>query len=467
MNILSVLRRSGPLQAGDLATSLQVSRATLNRQVKEAGGDLVSLGQARRTAYAARRPVRGSAMPLSLFRVDTQGQLAEIGQLSPVYPDGTALALSGPFEWPLDGAMADGWFEGLPYFMQDLRPQGFLGRHFARRYAAVLQVSEDPSTWSDDDALHVMAVLGDDLPGNLLLGEASCRRWLDHVQQVTSGLAEAGIDDDRVQEVYPALAAEALSTGIVGSSAGGEFPKFTALRQSPDGRMQHVLVKFSGADDSPGTLRWSDLLICEHLAAQVVAEQLGLPAAQSRILQAGGRTFLEVDRFDRHGRLGRSPVVSWFALNAAVLGQLGKPWPDALTALLPMKWFTADTVAQVRRLWWFGQLIGNTDMHDGNLSFVPGAATQPKGPPAPLALAPVYDMLPMAYAPVRGVELPPWTYQPRLPLPADAPAWSDAAQAAGVFWELAAQDRRISADFRRLCARNLERLRALQSSVRP
>lgn len=55
----------------------------------------------------------------------------------------------------------------------------------------------------------------------------------------------------------------------------------------------------------------------------------------------------------------------------------------------------ADTHAQVSRLWWFGRLIANTDMHDGNLAFKPG-----------LKLAPVYDMLPMGYAPVRGMELP-------------------------------------------------------------
>lgn len=163
--------------------------------------------------------------------------------------------------------------------------------------------------------------------------------------------------------------------------------------------------------------------------------------------------------------LGRSPVVSWFAINAAVLGQLGKPWPEALTALLPTNWFKAETVAQVRRLWWFGRLIGNTDMHDGNLSFVPGT-TLPGRPTAPLALAPVYDMLPMAYAPVRGVELPPGTFQLQLPLPADGPAWIDAAEAGCAFWDLAAQDPRISPDFRRLCGQNLEQLRTLQSSMR-
>ncbi len=46
----------------------------------------------------------------------------------------------------------------------------------------------------------------------------------------------------------------------------------------------------------------------------------------------------------------------------------------------------------------FGRLIGNTDMHYGNLSFFR------QDPPAKafFRLAPVYDQLPMLYAPVAG-----------------------------------------------------------------
>ncbi len=461
MDIVTTLRRAGPLKAGELALSLGVSRATLSREVKRAGRAVITLGQARRTTYAARRSLRGLNADLPLFRIDSEGLPEEVAQLSLIHPDGTAAQFLQPLHWPLDDAMSDGWFEGLPYFLQDMRPQGFLGRHFARRYAAILQVTEDPGLWSDDDALHAMSVLGDDLPGNLLLGEASCRLWLDRVQATKAHPGSLGIPEDRVLDDYAQLATDALSSGVVGSSAGGEFPKFTALRQRPDGTEQHVLVKFSGADASPGAQRWADLLICEHLAAEVAGDTLGLVASRSRILQGGGRTFLEVDRFDRQGALGRSPVVSWFAINAAVVGQLGKPWPDALAALLPMKWLTRDTVEQVRRLWWFGQLIGNTDMHDGNLSFIP----EQNASSAQFQLAPVYDMLPMAYAPVRGVELPPSQYQPRLPLPAEATAWTVAARSAQTFWERAASDSRISADFRERCAANLKLLRTVASSM--
>lgn len=69
-------------------------------------------------------------------------------------------------------------------------------------------------------------------------------------------------------------------------------------------------------------------------------------------------------------------------------------------------------------------------------------------------VAPIYDMLPMAYAPVRGVELPPRAYVSRLPLPSENAAWQDAASAALAFWSMAASDLRISVAFRRTCADN-------------
>lgn len=90
-------------------------------------------------------------------------------------------------------------------------------------------------------------------------------------------------------------------------------------------------------------------------------------------------------------------------------------------------------------------------MHDGNLSFVPAA-----GQGGTLEVAPVYDMLPMHYAPQRGVELADKDFTPQLPLPSHRQSWSVAAQAAIAFWDAASQDRRISAAFRKICARNAE-----------
>jgi hypothetical protein len=212
----------------------------------------------------------------------------------------------------------------------------------------------------------------------------------------------------------------------------------------------HVLVKFSGNDASPGSQRWADLLVCEHLAHQTIFQALGIAASQSSICRGGGRTFLEVVRFDRHGEYGRSPVCSWLALNAALLGVPDPSWIAGASALLREKLITRETADDIARIWHFGQLIGNTDMHEGNLSFRPG-----------LSLAPVYDMLPMMYAPVRGVELPDRQLSPQLPLPDESALWMQAAHAAIAFWDAAAADRRISPPFRSICKENAKLLRTI------
>lgn len=444
-SLVLTLRKQHRMPAAQLLAELGVSRPTLMRAVRAAGASVLTIGRARRTSYVARRLLRGSEAPLPVFRVDPRGGSEQVGQLHLAHPDGCVLEYSDAFEWPLDTDMRDGWFEGIPYPMQDLRPEGFLGRAFARQNAAVLQVSEDPRSWSDDDVLYALSLLGADLGGNLILGEAAYRLWLDQLQRPLDIVTDA-----QLEQAYPARAQRAMQQGVAGSSAGGEFPKFTAVRQL-DGKPAHVIVKFSGSDESPGTERWSDLLVCEQLAASCIPQLPGLDASSSSIHRAGGRTFLEVVRFDRHGARGRSPLCSWAAVNNDWFGLSGRPWTEGAAQLLQRGLIDTDTRDAVARLWHFGQLIGNTDMHDGNLSFMPGAPG--------LRPAPVYDMLPMLYAPQRGVELPERDFAPRLPLPIEREPWQQAAQAAIDFWSGASGDCRISDGFRRTCARNAKAVR--------
>ena len=447
--LIQLLRMRPHLPAAEVVASLGVSRATLMRAVRAAGPEVLTIGHARRTFYAARRRLRGSADPLPVCQIDERGASEQVGYLNLAYPDGTVFELNSPLNWPLDQSMRDGWCDGLPYFLQDLRPDGFLGRQFARAHAHVLLLGEDPRQWSDDDALYAISLLGADQSGNFIVGDGALRLWLDQIQQPTVCLQEA-----QVPQTYIERAERAMRAGDPGSSAAGEFPKFTALRSS-NGEPTHVLVKFSGSDNSAGTQRWSDLLICEHLAAQTLTTVPGLTAARTSILQAGNRTFLEAVRFDRHGSRGRSALCSWAAFNHSWFGLGGRPWTEGAVKLLDRELIDRDTAQAITRLWHFGQLIGNTDMHDGNLSFRPGAAgTAPR-----LLLAPAYDMLPMLYAPQRGVELPTVSFTPRLPLPAEREAWRDAATAADHFWSQSANDARISAEFRAICAANLAAVR--------
>lgn len=447
-SLLRLLRDRPNIPAGEVRAALGVNRTTLMRMVRAAGPDVLTIGRARRTRYAARRPLPGCEQPLPVFQIDEQGGYDQVAGLTLTYPHGSVLEWWGDCPWPLNEDEQEGWFEGLPYFLQDLRPEGFLGRAFARSYASLLQLPENPREWSEEDALQAITRFGADSVGNLIIGSSALALYLKELQSPPEPAEEAD-----VPRIYAALADEAMSDGIPGSSAAGEFPKFTAARAADDTCVK-VLVKFSGSDNSLSSERWADLLVCEHLAMRILPALTGIRTARTRILQTE-RTFLESERFDRHGLFGRSAVCTWAAINYAWFGLAGRPWPEGAAALQKRELIEPSGLEDIACVWHFGKLIANSDMHDGNLSFRPHRI----GSRAGFGVAPVYDMLPMRYAPLRGVELPPVSFQPPLPLPAERSAWARAARAAVEFWDTAANDLRISEAFRAICAENRNRVR--------
>ncbi|RQP25778.1 type II toxin-antitoxin system HipA family toxin YjjJ [Piscinibacter terrae] len=439
----AVLGRRSVATASELMDALQVSRATLHRLLKEAGGQVVAAGKAQQARYALRRAIRGEAADLPLYEVDAQGRAELIAVVAPVSPQGCHASLVDA-GWPVPDESVTGWWDGLPYPLYDMRPQGYMGRQIARAEHRALGVSENLEDWTDDEVLFVLARVGADVSGSLILGNAAYEGWLARKLSPLPALR------DEPGPAYEALAEQAIAAGVPGSSAAGEFPKFAAMRDLPDARTPHVLVKFSGNDDSPAVRRWADLLVCEHLALQCAAALAGVRSPPSRIVRHGGRTFLEVERFDRHGLHGRSRLASLFTLNAALMGDPSSDWTRLTTRLADRHLLPASDAQAIERLWWFGRLIANSDMHTGNLSFVPQQGR--------LSLAPCYDMLPMAYAPLPGGEVPLREFRPPAPLPTQRGPWTEACDAARRFWSMAGDDDRISLDFRSMCIENAQSL---------
>ncbi|TFZ01623.1 type II toxin-antitoxin system HipA family toxin YjjJ [Ramlibacter rhizophilus] len=447
------LARWVPASAGALAQALQVSVPTVHRMLQALpAGELHTAGKARRTRYGLKRALRGGQGEWPVYAIDAAGQAHEAGRLVLLRPDRSWLDLK-PSGWPVPDEARGGWWPGLPYPVLDMRPQGYMGRLFARAEHEQLGVAPDPRAWTDDDVLHVLLQRGSDASGNLVIGDVAFRAWQRSRRDAAPPL-EAG----QTAQAYARLAEQAVTVGVPGSSAAGEFPKFAARRLAPEGRdsdTPHVLVKFSGADDSPAVRRWSDLLVCEHLALAHMRALPGVLAARSRILAHAGRTFLEVERFDRHGEFGRSPLATLDSLNAALIGMHVSDWSAVARHLAAEHLIAGEDVLRLQRLWWFGRLIANTDMHAGNLSFRPHAGR--------LELAPAYDMLPMLQAPLPGGEAPTREFDPPLPLPGERTAWHEACRVALDFWEAAAQDTRISAPFRTECERAASALRRASS----
>lgn len=448
--LTAVLARRAAVSAQSLADQLGISIPTLHRLLQEFEGRVIATGRARRTRYALRRPLRGDPADLPVYEVDAAGRAERLTHLALVHPRGSCMNL-GDTGWPVPDESRDGWWSGLPYPLYDMRPQGYMGRQFARAEHRHLMVSANPDEWSDEDILHVLSRSGADVSGNLILGNPAYEQWLG-----TKVAPPEPLKARALGRAYAGLAEQAIAAGVAGSSAAGEFPKFSALRELAGSVTPHVLVKFSGADTSPAVRRWADLLVSEHLALESAATLPGIESAASRVVVHGGRTFLEVERFDRHGLFGRSRLSSLTTLDAALVGDASTDWGRLAHRFAATGLLAADDVVRIEHLWWFGRLIANADMHTGNLSFRAHGT---------LVLAPAYDMLPMLYAPLPGGEVPRRSFEPPLPLPPQRGAWGEACKAATLFWTRAARDMRISAGFRAACGANARRLAAVADRV--
>jgi hypothetical protein len=197
--------------------------------------------------------------------------------------------------------------------------------------------------------------------------------------------------------------------------------------------------------------RWGDLLRAEFLAHRVLSEH-GIDACRSELLEYDERVFLQCERFDRVGREGRRSTVSLFALDASRYGQLDS-WTAAADRLANDRLLSASDVDQIRLLDAFGALIANTDRHFGNITLFDDYD-------GPFKLAPVYDMLPMLFAP-QNDQIVPRVFEPPAPRSAWLPVWSRARSLAESYWQRLVDESTLSEEFRELCVRCLESLRAL------
>jgi hypothetical protein len=414
--VLQFLQAAGAATSGELQAALGASQATVSRALAPLmqAGRVLRVGRGRAQAYLMPRAVEGVGSGATL-------PVVKVGEDGVPQPFGTLVPVAGGRFWMDEDGGPKALHGGLPWFLSDMRPQGFLGRTFTHLHAQ-LGLAPNPDHWNDDAVLKALCNAGEDLPGNLVIGEASFERFLQ-------------LRPESAQEAdYPRLADAALQGGAPGSSAGGEQPKFCTVNGG-----RHVIVKFSPAAGGAAGQRWRDLLVCEHLALQVLAAH-GVPAAQSRVLEIAGRVFLEVTRFDRTER-GRVGMVSLMAYDSEYIGKVDN-WANTAERMAARNLLTERDADRLRLLEAFGILIGNTDRHYGNISLLIGADGN-------WALAPAYDMLPMIYAPTAGeiVERPfePATLGP----PVQAlRQWGEARALALRYWQTVAGEARISDEFR-------------------
>lgn len=424
--VVTILRRTmssdGPQSRQKLEQVAGVSQATISRLLRSMS-DVVVLGKNNKAIeYGV---TRANSSPVSIYEVDEDGTVREVAEMT----------ILEPRHYAIDGQVS----EGLPFFLNDLRPSGFLGRLVPRQNAD-LDLPEDIRLWSDEITLRYLASRAYDLVGNLLVSD-----------RIAAAVQHGSFPKPPIIEraEFEKAADNVLAFGVPGSSAAGEHPKF--LMTDPSG--QQKIVKFSPPVSHPVGRRVADVLIAEHLALNTLAEG-GISAAQTTIFTGPRRVFLEIERFDRipHST-GRRGVISLASLSAHHLGDY-RGWVEDAEKLMRHNIITAECLRTIRQLALFGQLIANSDMHEGNLSFFShglGHVT---------TVTPAYDMGPMLYAP-RHLQIVDIPFEPTPRRHRDNDIWPNIFAMALTFWERVATDTRISKEFRAIAREARRRIQSL------
>lgn len=251
-----------------------MSAPTLMRAVRQAEAQVIRIGRARATRYGLRESWPGldeSRFPA--LRVSEDGVARSAGEMFTLASRHTV--------WMPAGAVS----AGLPVELADARPSRFLGRHFAAHPDLRL-----PARLADRSDRHVLLAMwrrGEDLPGNLVLGDESSTRW----QSLDPGA--------RTRDDYPELAEATIAGRPPGSWAGGERPKVGGCVAR-----RHRLVTFAAHSADAAARRWCDLLVTEALAPDAVSSH-GASAARAQIVATPAHGFLGSERLDRAGARGR------------------------------------------------------------------------------------------------------------------------------------------------------------------
>jgi hypothetical protein len=361
---------------------LGISRHAFGRLVRSQPDRYLRVGARKTAQYAAVRAIRGVASPIPVHEwgPTRDGSARHLLDLVPIEPRGFAIV-------PAEGGPV-GVSDDLPWFLHDFRPQGYLGRQIPRMYPE-LEAPDDVRYWSADDVLRYATTVASGPPGALVVGNAPL---------VAGRLMRAeGPRAATVEGLLRELAAR-VEAGrdqpMAGSSAAGEQPKLLAVLEGTGGA-EELVVKYSPPLATELGRRVGDLLVCEHIAGEVINAHRPGWAAESTVHEHGGRMWLFSRRFDRTAEGGRVGCVSLEAVDGEFAGVEPRRWSVAARALWDEGVLTAEDVARVEWLEAFGWGIGNTDMHFGNLALgLEGVEVR--------GVMPIYDMLPMAWMPRHG-----------------------------------------------------------------
>jgi hypothetical protein len=419
------------MSAAQLQAATGKSQPSISLALKALGlghpdGAVQRLGAARSTRYALTQRIQGLPARHELLCDGPDGVPQHFGELTYLTGDRVHVR-SRSHEWLVQG--------GLPWFLAPLQPQGFLGRELARLRP---DFPADPERWSLAQVLYFAVNHVRDPSGAFALQGPE---WPD-ARGARKEASTLGYACDQM--------AAQVGIGLpAGSSAAGEQPKFL-LHDSDDARW---IVKFSPPRGTPFGERWHALLHLEKLALDVLQDK-GVPCAQSRIEETATRTFLLSRRFDRSAVFGFRHLVAAAAVHDHFVQSPRQHWVATCRALVALNLLSAADLNTTIQAYVFGQFIGNTDMHFGNLSFFVQDLTRPS-----FELAPLYDMLPMMWRPgIHSGNLDPEPVRPPPALTVDAVPVDAVRHWAVEYWQRAAAMATLGPEIQSVCEVNARRV---------
>jgi DNA-binding transcriptional ArsR family regulator len=429
--VAGLLARGEPMTAAQLCAATGKSQPSISVALQALGDRVCKIGAARSTRYAMLKDMGGLPATQALFWAEASGQETRLGDITCLQGDRFFLKLGNHQTVTQTNA--------LPWYLQPLKPQGFLGRRLLRSRP---DFPQNPEQLSIVQVLSLMATRWADPPGAITVGIPSASS--ESFASDTDEVARLAFLESLASADSPSLPPR--------SSAGGEQPKFTLVWLNDS--VKHELVKYSPPHGTPFGERWKALLKLEHLALSVLQHQ-NVESASTECYLGEKRFFLSSQRFDRVGAHGKRHVVAISALHDEFTPGAMQNWVHTAQGLHAKKLISLQELSAIASIHAFGHYIGNTDMHFGNLSFFVDDVIAPK-----IRLAPVYDMLPMMWKPdpYAGLSDSPIRQQP---MPAGfAQEQAQAREWAIEFWEQAAQ-LDIGADLR---AASLESARRLKTN---
>ena len=169
LGLATLLGRESALSAKEIRRHLDLSQTSFLRLLGERSDRILVSGRARTTRYSLRRTIEGVVVPISVYLIDERGMSSLFGRLHPI-------ATRAFFFERADDNEGE-FYDDLPYFLDDLRPSGFLGKLISQ-FHAELRLPKNPEEWSTNQALTYLCRYGTNLVGNFVLGQEAMQLLL-------------------------------------------------------------------------------------------------------------------------------------------------------------------------------------------------------------------------------------------------------------------------------------------------